>query len=90
VGHNRKVFYIPFLIHQLCEHRIADRFFQDSRFGFGIVTLNVARKGIWDNKSGIAVPTAWNLPTWFQFVTGLLPSTWQCAMADVKATAIRF
>jgi DNA polymerase III epsilon subunit-like protein len=90
VGHDANVFNIPFLLHQMCEHRIADRFFQDSRFGYGIDTLNVARKGIYDDKSGIGVPTAYNLPTFFQFVAGLLPSTSHCAMADVTATGTIF
>jgi hypothetical protein len=76
VGHNGKVFDIPFLIHQMCEHTIADRFFQDGRFGLGIDTLNVAPKGICDDKSGIGVPSAYTLPTLYQFVTGLLPSTY--------------
>jgi hypothetical protein len=90
VGHNGKVFDIPFLFHQLSEHGIADRLFQDGRFGLGIDTLNVARKGICNDKSGIGVPSAYNLPTLYQFVTGLLPLTWHCAMADVKATATIF
>jgi hypothetical protein len=33
------------------------------------------------------VPTAYNLPTLFQFVSGTLLLTLHCAMADVKATA---
>jgi DNA polymerase III epsilon subunit-like protein len=90
VGHNGKVFDIPFLIHQLSDHGITDRLFQDGRFGLGIDTLHVACKGIRNDKSGIGVPSAYNLPTLFQFVTGLLPSTWHCAMADVKATATIF
>jgi hypothetical protein len=73
--HNGKVFDIPFLIHQLSEHGIADRLIQDGRFGLGIDTLNVARKGICNNKSGIGVPSAYNLPTLYQFVTGLLQPT---------------
>jgi hypothetical protein len=73
VGRNASVFNIPFLLHQMCEHRIADRFFQDSRFGFGINTLNVARKGICDDKSGVGVPTAYNLPTFFQFFGRIAP-----------------
>jgi DNA polymerase III alpha subunit (gram-positive type) len=89
-GHNRKVFDIPFLIHQLSEHGIADRLFQDGRFGLGVDTLHVACKGICNDKSGIGVPSVYNLPTVFQFVTGLLPSTWHCGMADVKATATIF
>jgi ATP-dependent DNA helicase DinG len=90
VGHNGKVFNIPFLIHQLSEHGIADRLFQDGRFGLGIDTLNVTRKGIRNDKSGIGVPSAYNLLTLYQFVTGLLPLTWHRAMADVKATATIF
>jgi hypothetical protein len=74
----------------LSEHGIADRLFQDGRFGLGIDKLNAARKGFRNNKSGIGVPSAYNLPTLYQFVTGLLRSTWHCAMADVKATATIF
>jgi hypothetical protein len=67
VGNNGEVFNIPFLIYQLSEHGIADRLFQDGRFGLGIDTLNVAYKGICNNKSGIGVPLAYNLPTLYQF-----------------------
>jgi hypothetical protein len=74
----------------MCEHTIAERFFQDSRSGYGINTLNVARKGICDDKSGIGVPTAYNLPTLIQFVARLLPLTSHCAIADVKATGTIF
>jgi DNA polymerase III epsilon subunit-like protein len=90
VGHNANVSETPFLLHQMCEHIIAERFFQDSRFGYGIDTLNVARRGICNDKSGIGVPTAYNLPTLFQFVAGLLPLTSHRAMADVKATGTIF
>jgi DNA polymerase III epsilon subunit-like protein len=55
VGHNGKVFDLPFLIHQLSEHGIADRLFQDGRFGLGIDTLHVAHRGIHNDKSGIAI-----------------------------------
>jgi hypothetical protein len=74
----------------LSEQGIADRLFQDGRFGLGIDTLNVAHKGIRNDKSGIGVPSAYNLPTLYQLVTGLLQSTWHRAMADVKATASIF
>jgi DNA polymerase III epsilon subunit-like protein len=90
VGHNGKVFDIPFLVQQLSVHGMAERFFRDGRFGLGIDTLRVARKGIQDDKSGNGVPTAYNLPTLFQFVTGSLPPTWHRAMADVQATTTIF
>ena len=63
VGHNAKVFDVPFLLHHMCEHGIATHFFQDGRFGLGIDTLNLARKAIRDDKSGIGIPSAYNLPT---------------------------
>jgi DNA polymerase III epsilon subunit-like protein len=53
VGHNGKVFDMSSLIHQLSEHGIADRLFQDGRFSLGIDTLNVARKGVCSDKSAI-------------------------------------
>jgi DNA polymerase III epsilon subunit-like protein len=90
VGHNAKVFDIPFLLHQMCEHGISKRFFDDDRFGYGIDTLQLARKGIRINNSGIGIPSAYNLPTLFQFVAGTLPPTSHRAMADVKATGVIF
>jgi hypothetical protein len=74
----------------MCEHGIAASFFQDGRFGLGTDTLNLARKVICDDKSGIGIPSAYNLPTLFQFVTRMLPLTSHCAMADVKATSTIF
>jgi DNA polymerase III alpha subunit (gram-positive type) len=56
VRHNAKVFNVPFLLHQMCEHGIAASFFQNGRFGFGIDTLNLARKAIRKDKSGIGIP----------------------------------
>jgi hypothetical protein len=53
-------------------------------------TLQIARKGIRDDKTGVGVPAAYNLQSLFQFVSGTLPSTSHRAMADVKATAIVF
>jgi hypothetical protein len=53
-------------------------------------TLQIARKSIRDDKTGVGVPTAYNLQTLFQFVSGSLPSTSHRAMADVKATATVF
>jgi DNA polymerase III alpha subunit (gram-positive type) len=90
VGHNTKVFDVPFLLHQMCEQGIAASFFQDGRFGFGIDTLNLARKSICQDKSGIGIPSAYNLPSLFQFVTGMLPLTSHRAMAGVKGTSTIF
>jgi hypothetical protein len=63
---------------------------EDGRFSFGMDTLQIAQKGIHDDKTGVGVPTAYNLQTLFQFVSGSLPSTLHRAMADVKATATVF
>jgi DNA polymerase III epsilon subunit-like protein len=90
VGHNGKVFDIPFFIHQLGVHGIEQRLIEDGRFSFGMDTLQIAQKGICDDKTRVGVPTAYNLQTLFQFVSGSLPSTSHCAMADVKATATVF
>jgi Exonuclease len=90
VGHNGKGSDIPFLIHQLGVHGIQQRFLEDRRFHFGMGPLQIARKGICDDKTGVGVPTAYNLPTFFQFVSGTLLSTSRCTMADVKATATVF
>jgi DNA polymerase III alpha subunit (gram-positive type) len=87
VGHNGKVFDIPFFIHQLGVHGIEQRLIEDGRFSFGMDTLQIAQKSICDDKTGVGVPTAYNLQTLFQFVSGSLPLTSHCAMADVKATA---
>jgi hypothetical protein len=38
----------------------------------------------------VATPSAYNLPTLYQFVTGKLPDTSHRAMADVKATGTIF
>jgi DNA polymerase III alpha subunit (gram-positive type) len=85
VGHNGKVFDIPFFIHQLGVHGIERRLIED-----GMDTLQIAQKGICDDKTGVGVPSAYNLQTLFQFVSGSLPLTSHYAMADVKATATVF
>jgi DNA polymerase III alpha subunit (gram-positive type) len=90
VGHSGKMFDIPIFIHQLGVHGIEQRLIEDGRFSFGMDTLQIAQKGICDDKTGVGVPTAYNLQTLFQFVSGSLPSTWHCAMADVKAAATVF
>jgi hypothetical protein len=63
--------------------------FDDERFGLGIDTLQVARKSFQNNRS-VGVPSAYNLPTLFQFVTGNVPSVSHRAIADVKATTSIF
>ena len=91
VGHNAKGFDIPFLVHQLNVHGMSGRLFEDKRIRYGIDTLQLARKGIKEaDKTKIGTPTAYNLPTLFQFVSGRLPSESHRAMADVKATATVF
>jgi Transposase IS4 len=63
--------------------------FDDKRFGLGIDTLTLAKYAMKhsDCSVGAGVPTAYNLPTLFQFVTGKLPSTSHRAKSDVDATA---
>jgi hypothetical protein len=63
---------------------------EDGRFSFGMDTLQIAQKGIRNDKTGVGVPTAYNLQTLFQFVSRSIPLTLHCAMADVKATATVF
>jgi hypothetical protein len=63
---------------------------EDGRFSFGMDTLQIARKGIRDDKTGVGVPTAYTLQTLFQFVSRTLSLTSHRAMADVKATATVF
>ena len=70
---------------QLLTHEMVDQFLEDARLGFGLDTLQVARKGILDNQS-VGVPSAFNLPTLFQYVTGDCPPQLHRALADVKAT----
>ena len=83
VAHNGKVFDIPFFAQQLCVHGMEDWFFEDRRFGFAIDSLQVARKAI---KCSPVKPTAFNLATLYQFVTGKAPAVSHRALADVTAT----
>jgi DNA polymerase III epsilon subunit-like protein len=89
VAHNGKVFDIPFFIQQLSVHQMTDIFFADKRFGMAIDTLQVARHGIRTNPSH-GIPSAFNLPTLYQFVSGMTPELSHRALADVKATATIF
>jgi DNA polymerase III epsilon subunit-like protein len=85
VAHNGKGFDIPFFIQQLSKHNMLDLLFADGRFGYGIDTLQVARKTIKDHPKA-SVPTSYSLPILFQFISGVSPTLSHRAMADVKAT----
>jgi DNA polymerase III epsilon subunit-like protein len=89
VGHNAKVFDIPFFVQKLFSNNMADSFFQDKRFGLAIDTLRLAKYATQQGtaRSVGGVPTAYNLPTLFQFVTGQPPSISHRANSDVQATA---
>jgi len=70
---------------------MADQFFQDKRFGLAIDTLRLAKYAMQQGTArSVGVPSAYNLPTLFQFVTGKLPQTSHRAKADVDATATIF
>jgi DNA polymerase III epsilon subunit-like protein len=86
VAHNGKVFDIPFFIQQLSVHQMTDTFFADKRFGMAIDTLQVAHHGIRKNPPH-GIPSAFNLPTLCQFVSGMTPELSHRALADVNATA---
>ena len=89
VAHNGKIFDIPFLKQQLSRHQLPDTFFGDSRVGLGINTLQLAKMAI---KAAVAkdpltlVPSAYNLGTLCQFVTGNPLRVGHRAMLDVEAT----
>jgi DNA polymerase III epsilon subunit-like protein len=85
VAHNGKGFDIPFFLQQLSKHNMLDFFFDDRRFGYGIDTLQVARKAV-KNHPDSSVPTSYSLPILFQFISGVPPTLSHQAMADVKAT----
>jgi DNA polymerase III epsilon subunit-like protein len=89
VGHNAKVFDIPWLVHQLKVHNLLHLLLGDGRFRFGLDTLKIAKTAI-RNDRNVGTPSAYNLPTLYQFVTGKLPDTSHRAMADVNATATIF
>ena len=77
---------LPFFIQQLSAHDMLHQFLEDARFGFGLDTLQVARKGVQGSDRSVGIPSAYNLPTLFQFITGHPPELSHRAMADVKAT----
>jgi DNA polymerase III alpha subunit (gram-positive type) len=85
VAHNGRGFDIPFFLQQLSKHNMLDLLFDDRRFGFGIDTLQVARKAV-KNYPDSSVPASYGLPILFQFISGAPPTLSHRAMADVKAT----
>jgi DNA polymerase III epsilon subunit-like protein len=85
VGHNGRSFDIPFWIEQLRNHNLEGEFFGDIRFGFGLDSLRLAKDAV---KSRVCqeIPSAYNLKTLFEFVTGKAFDTGHRAYEDVKAT----
>jgi hypothetical protein len=86
VGHNAKVFDIPWLLHQLTVHGMLIQLFDDRRINYGMDTLTIAKTAIKNDRT-VGAPTGYSLPVLYQFVTGNLPDTSHPAMADVMATA---
>ena len=64
---------------------MANQFFDDRRFGFGIDTLQIARKAIKNNKS-LDVPQSFQLGVLYQYVSGRQIEGWHRAAQDVNAT----
>jgi DNA polymerase III epsilon subunit-like protein len=85
VGHNGKVFDIPFFVQQLHIHKIDGVFFSDKRFGLGLDSMRIAKESV-KKRASVDVPTAYNLKTLFQFVTGKSMEVSHRALEDVKAT----
>ena len=86
VGHNSRTFDIPFLLQSLIKYRIEETFFSDdSRFGLAWDTLRIAKSAV-RNWACPVVPSAYNLSTLFQFVTGTDLENAHQALNDVKAT----
>jgi DNA polymerase III epsilon subunit-like protein len=86
VGHNGRVFDIPFFLHQVFSHNMHEQLFGDSRFRFGLDTMRITKKAVSKSGSSIGVPTAYNLKSLFQFVTGSVLDNAHRALDDVKAT----
>ena len=61
-------------------------FFGDNRFGFGLDSMRIAKDSVRKRAALIGVPSAYNLKTLFQFVTGKVMETSHRALEDVKAT----
>jgi DNA polymerase III alpha subunit (gram-positive type) len=85
VGHNARVFDIPFLMQQLHVHNIHETLLTDKRFGYGLDTMRIAKESM-SQTASVVVPSAYNLKTLFQFVTGRQMENCHRALDDVKAT----
>jgi DNA polymerase III alpha subunit (gram-positive type) len=76
-------------MHQLKVHDLIHLLLGDGHFNFGLDTLYIAKKSIRSNQN-VGTPSAYNLATLYQIVTGKLPDKSHRAMADVKATGTIF
>ena len=85
VGHNSRTFDVPFLLRSMIKYRIEETFFSDRRFGLALDTLRIAKSAV-RNRACPVVPSAYNLSTLFQFVTGNNLENAHQALNDVKAT----
>lgn len=85
VGHNARVFDIPFFLHQLDKYNMLDDFFANNKLRFCLDTYQMAKKEI-PKEPQVGVPSSYKLAELFQFITGREPITSHRALADVKAT----
>ena len=51
VGHNSRVFDVPFLAQHLINYKIDEEFFGDNRFRFGLDTMRIAKQAVSRNPS---------------------------------------
>ena len=87
VRHNGRVFDIPFFLHQLYNNNMAEQFFIDRRFGFGLDTMRIAKKAVAaDTSRGASIPPAYNLKQLYEFVTGKSLDNAHRAYDNVQAT----
>ena len=90
VGHNARVFDIPFLVHHFYNYNLHQQFFEDPRFEFGLDTMRIAKKAVAAGDKSIGIPTAYNLGALHQFVMGRNLENAHQALEDVKATIAIF
>jgi hypothetical protein len=71
VGHNSRVFYVPFMAQHLINYKIDEEFFGDNRFRFGLDTMRIAKQaGSRKPSTNGSRPLAYNLRDLHTFVTG--------------------
>jgi inhibitor of KinA sporulation pathway (predicted exonuclease) len=56
VGHNARVFDVPFFLHQLHNNNMAQLVFSESRFRFGLDTMRIAKKAVADGGEASTPP----------------------------------